>query len=282
DGKPAAANTVARKRAVLYNALRYAVALRFLDGHPMDHVQWSPPKSVEQIDRRVVVNPTQAGTLLAAVRAHDPRLAAFFSCMYYAALRPSEALNLNVAECVLPETGWGWLNLTGSIQHVGEDWCDGDGARETRELKHRAKNATRRVPACPDLVRILRDHIARERPAPDGRLFTSRDYRRGPISTATYTRAWRAARREALTPEQVNSPLARVPYHLRHAAVSTWLNAGVPATQVAEWAGHSVHVLLKVYAACIDGQDDAARRRIEDALNPPDDQSPRSDQHQSG
>lgn len=48
--------------------------------------------------------------------------------------------------------------------------------------------------------------------------------------------------------------------------MSTWLNAGVPAPQVAEWAGHSVHVLLKVYAKCIDGQEEAARRRIENAL----------------
>ena len=52
-----------------------------------------------------------------------------------------------------------------------------------------------------------------------------------------------------------------------HAAVSLWLNAGVPAAQVAEWTGHGVHVLLKVYAKCIDGQDEAARRRIEAALN---------------
>lgn len=59
------------------------------------------------------------------------------------------------------------------------------------------------------------------------------------------------------------------PYDLRHAAVSLWLNEGIPATQVAEWAGHSVHVLLKVYAKCIEGQDDAARRRIEAALGEP-------------
>ncbi|BCJ65617.1 hypothetical protein GCM10009779_03410 [Polymorphospora rubra] len=64
--------------------------------------------------------------------------------------------------------------------------------------------------------------------------------------------------------------LARVPYHLRHAAVSLWLNAGVPATQVAEWAGNSVHVLLKVYSSCIEGQDEAARKRIEGALGTPD------------
>lgn len=32
--------------------------------------------------------------------------------------------------------------------------------------------------------------------------------------------------------------LARRPYDLRHAAISGWLNAGVPVTQVAEWAGN--------------------------------------------
>jgi hypothetical protein len=44
-----------------------------------------------------------------------------------------------------------------------------------------------------------------------------------------------------------------------------WLNAGVPTTQVAEWAGQSVAVLLSVYAACLVGQDKVARRNIEAA-----------------
>jgi hypothetical protein len=48
--------------------------------------------------------------------------------------------------------------------------------------------------------------------------------------------------------------------------VSTWLNAGVPATQVAAWAGHSVAVLLQIYAKCLVGQEDAARRRIDAVL----------------
>jgi integrase len=59
--------------------------------------------------------------------------------------------------------------------------------------------------------------------------------------------------------------LARRPYDLRHAAVSTWLNAGAPAPQVAEWAGHSVDVLLRVYAKCVSGQQHEAKRRIEEA-----------------
>jgi integrase len=87
-----------------------------------------------------------------------------------------------------------------------------------------------------------------------------------PLSMGTAYRTWHKAREAALTPGQVASPLARRPYDLRHACLSTWLNAGVPATQVAEWAGHSVNVLLKVYAKCLDGQDEAAKRRIEHAL----------------
>lgn len=77
---------------------------------------------------------------------------------------------------------------------------------------------------------------------------------------------WSKARQAVLTPEQINSPLGKRPYDLRHAAVSTWLNAGVSAPQVAEWAGHSVEVLLSVYAKCIDGQEERDLRRIDEAL----------------
>jgi hypothetical protein len=59
------------------------------------------------------------------------------------------------------------------------------------------------------------------------------------------------------------SPLAGRPYDLRHAAVSLWLNGGVPAPEVAERAGHSVDVLLKVYAKCIDGQRETVNKTIE-------------------
>ena len=35
---------------------------------------------------------------------------------------------------------------------------------------------------------------------------------------------------------------------------------------MAEWAGHGIDVLLRVYAGCIDGQEEAAKSRIEAAL----------------
>ncbi|WP_233576581.1 hypothetical protein [Saccharopolyspora rhizosphaerae] len=40
--------------------------------------------------------------------------------------------------------------------------------------------------------------------------------------------------------------------------MSTWLNGGVEATRVAERAGHSVGVPLRVYAKCLDGGEQAA------------------------
>jgi integrase len=120
------------------------------------------------------------------------------------------------------------------------------------------------VPIPPPLVRILRTHLASFTEGPDERLFYG--VHGGELPFITYRRAWKAARKTALTEKEFASPLAARPYDLRHACVSTWLNAGVPAPQVAEWAGHSVDVLLRIYAKCIVGQDQAAKRRITAAL----------------
>lgn len=69
-----------------------------------------------------------------------------------------------------------------------------------------------------------------------------------------------------LVEEVHDSPLARRPYDLRHAAVSTWLTAGVEPARVAAWAGHSLSVLMRVYAKFLDGGEEAARRKVEDTL----------------
>ena len=276
DGGPAAATTVARKRAVFSGVLRYGVELGHFDTHPMDRVSWVAPKTTEEVDRQVVTNPRQARTLLAAVRAKAPELEAFFGSMYYAALRPEEALHLREDEYQRPTEpgGWGWFHLTGATVAVGRDWGDAEGTVEHRGLKHRGKAATRNVPVAPELVTLIDRHLEKFGTGPNGRLFVTRRGPGGryvptagqPIPNNAYTKVWRNAREAALTPVQQRSPLARRPYDLRHAAVSLWLNAGVPAPRVAEWAGHSVHVLMKVYAKCVYGEEEAARRRIEAAL----------------
>ncbi|MGV9777906.1 hypothetical protein [Streptosporangium sp. NPDC003464] len=74
------------------------------------------------------------------------------------------------------------------------------------------------------------------------------------------------ARRSFLTAEEYASPLARRPYDLRHACLSTWLNSGVSAKQVAEWAGNSPKVLLSTYSKCLVGEAEVSLRRIIEAL----------------
>jgi integrase len=121
DGGAAGATTIARKRSVFANVLRYAVELGELLSNPLDRLSWKPPKVSEVIDRRVVVNPRQAREPLTAVtyvghqapsrysRGH--RLMALFACMYFAALRPAEAVALRRQDCYLPGDGWGRLTL---------------------------------------------------------------------------------------------------------------------------------------------------------------------------
>lgn len=213
--------------------------------------------------RRRAANPAQVAALLDAVsrqgRTGD-RLTAFFGCIYYAGTRPSEALAVIVDNLTLPDHGWGRLDLVNSEPRAGVDWTDDGKPRDRRGLKRRGQHETRPVPIPPELVALLRRHIERYGTGESGRLF--RTLRGGPPQDSHYTALWRKARVAALTPSQVASPLARRPYDLRHAAVSLWLNAGVPATEVARRAGHSVDVLLRVYANCVDGQDHAVNDRI--------------------
>lgn len=212
-----------------------------------------------------------APALLEAVRAQQPsgpRLVTFFAVMYYAGLRPEEAINLSRDNVILlphdQGDDWGELHIRSATPDADSEWTDDGCARERRQLKHRAEGDSRIVPAHPELTRLLREHLDKFGTAPDGRLFGG--VRGGELPTITYRRAWTKARQAALTAAEQASPLARRPYDLRHACLSTWLNGGVYPTQVAEWAGHGVDVLLRIYAKCIVGQDELAKRRISEAL----------------
>ena len=262
NGARASGRTATWKRSILATALDDAVEKGLLEANPVRHLSWTAPRTTARIDRRSVVNPTQARALLDAVR-HTPRsgasLVAFFGCMYYSALRPEEATNLREHNLDLPAQGWGWLTLETSAAEVDRHWTDSGGRRDQRELKHRAEGETRRVPNPPELTALLHEHLTTYGTDQQGRLFHGE--RGGHLAGVTYTRLWARARRTALTPQQDASPLARRPYDLRHAAVATWLNGGVAPAQVAEWAGHSVEVLLRVYAKCLDGGEDQSLRR---------------------
>ncbi|MEU1538013.1 site-specific integrase [Actinacidiphila glaucinigra] len=271
DGTAAAAETVRRKRRTLVNAMHYAVDLGEFSENPLGGVRWQKPRVSSEVDPRVVANPHQARSLLCAVsyvggyrRARGRRLVGLFAAMYFGGLRPAEAVGLAETDLSLPVNGWGAALLHRTRPSVGKQWTDSGENHDDRGLKNRPAEDVRRVPIPPQLVAIFREHLGTFGTAGDGRLFFSEGG--GVVSSSSYYRAWQEARLLALPPAVAASPLARRPYDLRHSALSTWLNAGVDATEVAERAGNSVEVLLSRYAKCIDGRQEVANRRIEDLL----------------
>ncbi|WP_410640673.1 tyrosine-type recombinase/integrase [Amycolatopsis sp. lyj-346] len=280
DGKKFAPSVARKTRGVLFNALDYAIEKKLIEANPLASVKWTAmPKGKRKVDTRAVPNPIQARTLLAGVGAlprSGPRLEAFFGTMYYAGLRPEEAVSLNKRNLAsFPEPvwneetnefdyDWGEFRLDKAEPHVGGRWTDSGKPRDDRPLKSRDDDEERTVAFPPDLTRLLWRHVRMFGYGPDGRLFQAEQG--GEIPMITYTRAWRAARKAVLTEQVRATPLAARPYDLRHAAVSTQLAAGVDPATVAEWAGHSVAVLLEIYAAFLDGGQAANRARIEKIL----------------
>lgn len=278
DGRPVTSSTWDKRRAVLHRVAGYAVETGVLPANPVTGRRVGTARTSEGVDPRVVVNPAQARQLLAAVtyvssrkynrRDRGERLYGFFACLYYGGLRPGEAQQLRDTDAKLPAAGWGELVLSGSLTGVaGEYYNDGARHADRRPLKRRRREDVRRVPVPPALVAILRAHLDTFGTASDGRLFRATTSDSG-IRESVYTRIWKEAREIGLSPAQAASPLAARPYDLRHAALSSWLNAGVPPTEVAERAGHSVAVLLSTYAKCLDGQRDTFNARIQDLLDP--------------
>jgi integrase len=198
DGSRAAANTVIRKRAVLHAALGYAAEARLLPDNPLDTIAWQVPQSSAALDPAVVASPAQVSALLDAVARIKPEMTAFFGCLYYAALRPEEAVALRFADCLLPGSGWGMLRLAAATPRTASAWTNSGTSHEQRGLKHRPVGAIRMVPVPPVLAAMLRAHHAAYRTAPDGRLF--RGTRGGPLSESVYGRAWHSARTLALGP----------------------------------------------------------------------------------
>ncbi len=61
--------------------------------------------------------------------------------MYYAGLRPEEAINLAADNVILPPPGrtddedWGELHICGATPDAGSEWTDDGSPRERRQLK---------------------------------------------------------------------------------------------------------------------------------------------------
>jgi integrase len=282
DGSAAAPVYFSRRRRVMHRVLGYAVRKKRLDKNPFGVGNlpegWTPPPPADNaIDPRCVGTPALIAGMLAACsyvgRRQGPRFAGFYGCMYYAMMRPAEVAALTKDCCYLPERGWGALTFADSSPAAGRAYTDDGLVHEHRGLKGRNRGRpdskrvrrARRVPIPPELVVILREHITRFGTGKDGRLFRSENG--NPVLPGTSWAVWQKVRALSLTPGQLATPLLRRPYDLRHSGVTWRLNSGVPATEVAAWAGHSVEMLMRVYARCMTGLEDVWITRMDGTLH---------------
>ena len=280
DGGQCSAWTYSRHRGALHGALGLARDRRLIASNPLDGRKPKRSyKTTQRVSPRQVPTLVQARALLEAVRQHGRRGAhfyGFFAVMYYAGCRPAEVINLKADDLTLPEHGWGEITLTGGspdLGSAGHRFTD-DGLRhDPRGLKSRADNEVRVIPIPPDLVRILRDHMAEYPLAPDRRLFYLQDKasEKAPrVTCLAYERMWRRARRTALGKAAASSKLAARPYDLRHGNASFLLGLRIAPTEVARRLGHSVATLHGVYAHWLTDMVDQANAVIEAALAAPE------------
>ncbi|MFI1865825.1 tyrosine-type recombinase/integrase [Streptomyces jumonjinensis] len=277
DGAPAAGETSRRRRRALNTAVEYAIERKLLVENPLIALK-KVKTSSDRVDPRVLVNKVQAAQLLSAVsyvgtwdRKKGRRLVAFYAAMYFAALRPSEAVGLRKSDCHLPEKGWGTLTLHDTRPVSGKQWTDSGERHDKRWLKSREAKDDRPVPIPPPLVAMLRAHLKEFGTAKDGRLFTNE--RLGLVGSSTYWRVWKDAREYALPPDLQASMLGGRPYDLRHTCITMWLNAGVPVAEVARRVGNSPEVIHRVYEGCIYGQEATMNAKIEQELDWPGEES---------
>ena len=144
----------------------------------------------------------------------------------------------------LPAMGWGRIDVVEadvSFDEPGEP-----------------KTGPRSVPIPPRLVEILRNWVEVGGFATDQLIFRTRTGQRP--SGSNWTRAWQRALRQI-----GHSPL-RV-YDCRHAAATTWLQAGAPLGEVARRLGHSVETLVSTYLGALVGDESLTNSKIECALS---------------
>lgn len=161
DGSRAAATTIARKHAILHGALSHAVEAGLLKDNPAGHISWHPPKAATAIDPQSRRQPRPGPD---TARRPHPDQAAFFGCMYYAALRPEEAVALRLADCSLPCHGWGQLTMNRAAPSTGAAWTSTGTTNCALHLVQVVSGSERGEPRGQD-VRYFGRHLA-TRPVP--------------------------------------------------------------------------------------------------------------------
>jgi integrase len=175
----------------------------------------------------------------ALIRATSSRTRALIRLLWRVGLRPGEAFALTVGQ-IDPET----RRLT--IDRAANDGVV--GPTKTGKTRHPV------VPA--GVFKILTDHIREysDWTNPDALVFPN---------TAGHVIHGDTFRHRVFMPAAKAAGIQVVPMDLRHTAASNMIAAGIDVVTVAESTGHSVAVLLKVYAHAVDEQLSKAAERLD-------------------
>lgn len=255
NGEPVAPTVAKRRRDLLNAALKSAVRRDLLVSNPMNRVEWTVQRTTAAVDITTLPTIADVENLVLAVadlQSQGARYAAFFACIGYAGMRPSEVAALQSSDVDLPAEGWGRATLREAEPSPGRRYTGTGSTRQRKPLKHRPDGAIRSVPLPPPLVAHLRDHLDRW-PSSDGRVFVNAGGRS--VTAENYGKVWNRVKPTVWCSDH---PAAlAVPYDLRHSAATVMIRAGVPLAEIARRLGHSVDVLLRVYAGLF--ADDEAR-----------------------
>ncbi|MFG2800602.1 tyrosine-type recombinase/integrase [Streptomyces pseudovenezuelae] len=273
DGTAAAASSVRRNDRIMNLVMAYAIRHNYLKANPLPKGKGerTAPKVAQAIDKRCLLNGDQVAKMLDWIGQRPrrgPIYRAFFATLYYAGLRPEEAVALRVGDATLPETGWGEFLVHEAQPEVGRQWTDTGEVHEKRHLKGRAEGDTRLVPIHPRLVVILREAIEKYDLGSADLLFPGE--KGDMLAGSVFRRVWAKAREKVLSEHEFKSPTGKRVYDLRHTCLTAWMNEGIPHSEVAEMAGNSVPVLQAIYARCVIGQREVYLKRAEAALELPE------------
>lgn len=260
-----AASSLARTRAVVRAAFTYAHKRRLIEWDPWAPVETPSLRDRDKVDPDRVMSPQQIRALARACAAINPRYELFVLIQGMCGLRPGEAVELRRRDFAHRDGRPSFVTARGTHTVVSARFL-APGESRRRPLKGRGERFVRTVPLPPELVPFVERHLAQFVPAradayafttPTGRLLNMSNFQRG---------VWAPAR-DAVFAE--NDPLRKVRRHdLRHAAITSWLNAGVPLKTAQAWSGHkTASVLLDTYLGVMRGDEDLAVERFQTFLD---------------
>ncbi len=261
DGHSTAASVSQRRRNMVKSIFKVAVRRGLLEANPIDRIEWTAPRRSVEVDISLLpslADVDQLATQIDALRTPGARFATLFAAISFAGLRPSEAAGLQLADLDLPKGSWGMSQVRGAIPSPGTRFTNSGETREHKGLKHRPDKAVRPVPLPPPLVERLRTHLDRW-PTEPGLVFSNAAGRS--VTPENYGKVWNREKAK-LWPEE-HRLAGTDPYDLRHTAATAMIRAGVPLPEIGRRLGHSVNILLGVYAGVFDDERERSNAAFE-------------------